>query len=99
MDEITTHNYGMSLVKHRTSFALDDQTIVRLRRLAARWDVSQAEVVRRAVEIADQQDQRSGSIVAERLRVYQARQSLDRERLEAYLSDVRDQRGDWRSAP
>lgn len=38
---------------HRTTFALDSATAQRLKRLAARWQVSQAEVVRRSVEQAD----------------------------------------------
>lgn len=38
---------------HRTTFALDEPTARRLKRLAARWKVSQAEVVRRSVEQAE----------------------------------------------
>ena len=34
---------GMPTRTHRTSFALDDATARRLKRLAARWNVSQAE--------------------------------------------------------
>ena len=44
---------GMSKMTHRTTFALDEATAQRLKRLAARWDVSQAEVVRRSVERAE----------------------------------------------
>jgi len=38
---------------HRTTFALDDTTARRLKRLAMRWQVSQAEVVRRSLEQAE----------------------------------------------
>jgi predicted transcriptional regulator len=41
---------------HRTTFALDETTANRLKRLAARWNVSQAEVVRRSVEKAEQSE-------------------------------------------
>ena len=44
---------GMSTMTHRTTFALDKGTAQRLKRLAARWGVSQAEVVRRSVEQAE----------------------------------------------
>lgn len=37
---------------HRTSFSLDESTTGKLKRLAARWNVSQAEVVRRSAGLA-----------------------------------------------
>lgn len=44
----------MSKMTVRASYALDEPTAARIRRLAARWRVSQAEVIRRAVrEAAD----------------------------------------------
>lgn len=43
----------MPTMSHRTTFALDEATASRLKRLAARWQVSQAEVVRRSVEQAE----------------------------------------------
>ena len=46
-------NDGMPAMTHRTTFALDEPTARRLKRLAARWKVSQAEVVRRSVEQAE----------------------------------------------
>lgn len=52
-------NDGMSTMTHRTTFALDETTAHRLKRLAARWKVSQAEVVRRSVEKAEQADTQS----------------------------------------
>jgi hypothetical protein len=41
---------------YRTTFALDEQTCQRLNRLAARWKVSRAEVVRRSLEKTEQAD-------------------------------------------
>jgi predicted transcriptional regulator len=43
----------MAVMTHRTTFSLDAETMRRLKRLAARWQVSQAEVVRRAVAEAE----------------------------------------------
>ena len=43
----------MPPMTHRTTFALDEPTARRLKWLAARWKVSQAEVVRRSVEQAE----------------------------------------------
>ena len=45
--------YGMATMVHRTTFALDDATVARIRRLAAQWHVSQAEVIRRVVASTD----------------------------------------------
>ena len=44
----------MPTMTHRTTFALDKATAQRLKRLAARWQVSQAEVVRRSLEKTEQ---------------------------------------------
>ena len=44
---------GMATMTHRTTFALDEATAQRIRSLAASWKVSQAEVVRRVVSLAD----------------------------------------------
>jgi predicted transcriptional regulator len=43
----------MTTMIHRTTFALDETTARRLKRLAKLWNVSQAEVVRRSVEHSD----------------------------------------------
>jgi hypothetical protein len=52
----------MKTMTHRTTFALDSTTALRLRRLAAIWQVSQAEVVRRSVDMADQREQSTPGI-------------------------------------
>ncbi|MFZ4774654.1 MAG: hypothetical protein ACOYM3_04780 [Terrimicrobiaceae bacterium] len=61
----------MAIMTHRTTFALDETTTLRLKRLAALWNVSQAEVVRRSVETAENQ---CSSDSAARRRIQAARE-------------------------
>lgn len=91
------YHYGMSeaISKHRTSFALDEATADRLRRLSRIWGVSQAEVVRRAVRLADESSASRLESVAERLEAYQKGERLDRRRAEDYLDQVHADRGEW----
>jgi Ribbon-helix-helix protein, copG family len=90
-------NDGMSSMVHRTTFALDKLTAKRLRRLAALWNVSQAEVVRRAVAQAE-----AAATVAKPDPVallgalHASGQGLDVGRAEDYLSEVRENREHWR---
>lgn len=44
----------MANMSVRSSYALDPQTSLRIKRLAKAWGVSQAEVIRRSVQQADQ---------------------------------------------
>lgn len=83
---------------HRTSFALDHATVERLQRLARRWNVSQAEVVRRAVRAAADQADAEGDSVSERLDQYRAGNRLASEEADAYLSRVREDRSEWTRA-
>jgi hypothetical protein len=46
--------YGMAIMTHRATFALDARAITRLKKLAMLWGASQAEVIRRSLEIAEQ---------------------------------------------
>ena len=46
-------NDGMAVMIHRCTFALDEGTTQRIRKLAEQWNVSQAEVIRRAVARAE----------------------------------------------
>jgi predicted transcriptional regulator len=59
--------YGMPTMTHRTTFALDEATAQRLKRLSSRWNVSQAEVVRRSVEQAEKEITSSQSEIEHRL--------------------------------
>jgi len=47
------HHHGMQTMGYRTTFAFDGGTMRRLKNQAARWQVSQAEVVRRALSLAE----------------------------------------------
>lgn len=92
---ITAHHYGMVQTKYRTSFALDQITIERLRQLAVRWNISQAEVVRRAVERMAQQDSVQTDALRRRLGEYRAQGTLAAETAEQYLSEVAAARAEW----
>ncbi|MFP4302838.1 MAG: ribbon-helix-helix protein, CopG family [Spirochaetaceae bacterium] len=85
----------MQTTKHRTSFALDEATVERLRRLARRWDVSQAEVVRRAVKLAEDHDEKNSESVRERLRGYQEDGNLTADSAGQYLKQVAKDRERW----
>jgi len=45
----------MATMNQRSTYALDSGTILAIRELAARWNVSQAEVIRRSVRQAAEQ--------------------------------------------
>lgn len=88
---------GMSRTSHRTTFALDQSTADRLKRLSLRWQVSQAEVVRRAVEQAEAQANASDPNPLSRLRqLREAGQSLTLEAADAYMCEVYQDRRNWR---
>jgi hypothetical protein len=88
---------GMAKMTCRTAFALDDKTIQRLKYLAARWRVSQAEVVRRAVAQAEAQPEPQISDPVAMLRYLQeSGQGPDSKKAEAYLAQVYADRKRWR---
>lgn len=79
---------------YRTTFAFDGDTMRRLKNLAARWQVSQAEVVRRALSQAETQADAPDPLKA--LKAYHARGGLDGKVAEKYLCEVREDRERWR---
>lgn len=81
---------------HRTSFALDRETVQRLRRLAAVWQVSQAEVVRRAVAMADEAGGRATDPASGLRALHGSGRGLVREAAERYLAEVAADRRAWR---
>ena len=88
---------GMALMTHRTTFALDKDTAKRLRSLAKRWKVSQAEVVRRAVETAEKQSSPEGSNPGSRLlELFANGQGLDADTAAGYIGEVYQDRQNWR---
>lgn len=82
---------------HRTTFALDETTAVRLKRLAVLWRVSQAEVVRRSLEQAEKQEesQRPDPIALLR-RLHENGGGLDQREARTYLAEVYEARKHWR---
>lgn len=88
---------GMAIMSYRTTFALDESTMSNLKKLAARWNVSQAEVVRRAVAQAEAQDGSARPDPVELLKALHAqRQGLSPKKAQAYLAQVRADRKKWR---
>ena len=87
----------MATMTHRTTFALDDTTATRLKLLAARWQVSQAEVVRRSLEQADKlTESRKTDPIAMLRRLHEKGGGLDPAKAEAYLAEVYEDRKHWR---
>ena len=82
---------------HRTTIALDETTAHRLKRLAARWRVSQAEVVRRSLEQAERQmESQKPDPIAPLRKLHENGGGLDRKKAAAYLAEVYEDRKRWR---
>jgi hypothetical protein len=94
---IMVHHDGMQTMGYRTTFAFDNDTMRRLRNLAARWQVSQAEVVRRALSQAETLECSDAPNPLDALKSYHAHGGLDRGKAEKYLCEVRESRESWRS--
>ena len=87
----------MQTMTHRTTFALDRTTAVRLKRLATLWHVSQAEVVRRSLEQAEKLvESQKPDPVAMLRRLHEKGGGLDRKKADAYLAEVHEDRKHWR---
>ena len=87
---------GMKRMQYRTTFALDRDTVGRLKHLAGLWRVSQAEVVRRAVAQAEAKAE-SETDPAEALRsLHRSGKLMAREAAEDYLAEVDEDRRSWR---
>ena len=84
---------GMAVMTHRTTFALDEKTAQRLKRLSTKWHVSQAEAVRRSLEQAESADasaQKDPVVLLQRL--HEAGGGLAAEEAAAYMGQVREDR-------
>ncbi len=88
----------MATMTHRTTFALDDATAQRLKRLANRWRVSQAEVVRRSVEQAEEADETTQPDPLSLLKAYHAKGGLDKNRAQQWMKEIQDDRKRWRAS-
>ncbi len=86
----------MPIAKHRTSFALDEATIEKMKKLAGHWGVSQAEVVRRAVGIAAEQTAGETEGLLEKIYLYQRAGRVSRDQADAYIEELAESRAEWR---
>lgn len=87
---------AMPSMTHRATFALDEVTAGRLKRLAATWQVSQAEVVRRAVAEVDRASPTVKQDPLEMLRAYHAKGGFDPAKATAFSAEVAENRNHWR---
>jgi len=85
---------GMANMVHRTTFSLDQTTVARIRRLAAEWKVSQAEVIRRVVASTDAATKLDPLAMLDAL--HQSGGGLSSAKAESYLTAVHEGRKDWR---
>ncbi len=86
----------MKAMTERTTFALDRGTVGRLRRLSGVWQVSQAEVVRRAIALADASERQDADASVALRALHADGKTLVREAAAAYLAEVDAARRDWR---
>jgi len=82
-------------MNRRTTFALDDETMQRLKTLALIWHVSQAEVVRRAVEMAELKIKTETDRKLNQLQQFHKSAGMKIEVSDAYLDEVAENRADW----
>ncbi|MBE2204865.1 MAG: ribbon-helix-helix protein, CopG family [Chthoniobacterales bacterium] len=83
---------------HRTTFALDEATARRLRQLSARWNVSQAEVVRRSLEQAEKTASEKPNPVALLRQLHEKGGGIDRETADKWITEVYEDRKHWRAS-
>jgi len=86
----------MATMTHRSTFALDEATTQRIRNLSTLWQVSQAEVIRRAVAQADAPPAKPDPLaLLEQLHL--SAQGLTAGDAGAYLAEIRADRQQWRA--
>lgn len=92
---LMVHTYGMPTMNKRATYALDEATIQRIKKLSALMHVSQAEVVRRAVALAEKISDDQALEKLERIRAYHEAGGISAEKAEQYLGEVRENRSSW----
>ena len=85
-------------MSHRVTFALDTPTVTRLQRLSKQWQVSQAEVVRRAIAQAAEPAP-AANPVAMLQRLHADGQGLSATQADEYLKQVREDRLGYSNSP
>lgn len=86
--------YGMAIMIYRSTFALDEPTVKRIKELATLWQVSQAEVVRRVV--ASTETAVPPDPVALLHELHRAGAGLTAAAAKTYMTEVRAARKTWR---
>lgn len=90
---------GMATMTYRTTFAFDQSTIQRLKKLSSRWNVSQAETIRRALSQAEQSDAASQPDPVSMLKtLHTSGRGLSKKAGAAYLKEVYHDRKHWRTS-
>ncbi len=88
---------GVATMTHRTTFALDEATAKRLKRLSKKWQVSQAEVVRRSLEQSEAAETASKVDPVHLLQELHAQgKGVLQEDALAYVAEIRSDRKQWR---
>ena len=83
----------MAKLTIRSTFALDQETVAALDRLARRWEMSKSEVLRRIVDAAarvEEVDSASDALAA--LDEVQTRLALTEEQANAWIAEIRAER-------
>ncbi|MBU3665868.1 MAG: hypothetical protein FGM15_08355 [Chthoniobacterales bacterium] len=87
------------MMTHRTTFALDETTAQRLKRLAKLWNVSQAEVVRRSVERSERTAQATKYDPVALLRDLHAKGAgLAKTEADRWIAETYEDRKNWRAS-
>lgn len=90
---------GMATMTHRTTFAFDQGTIQRLKKLSSRWRVSQAETIRRALSQAEESNAiAQPDPVSTLKKLHTSGRGLSKKRGAAYLKEVYTNRKYWRAS-
>lgn len=88
---------GMPTMTHRTTFALDEASAQRLKRLATRLRISQAEVVRRSLEQTEKSiDIEKPDPISMLRRLHESGGGIDPARAETWMAEIRENRKHWR---
>ena len=87
---------GMKEMKYRTTFALNEATIGRLKHLSSIWQTSQAEVVRRSIALADEAVAIESDPAFSLRELHASGNLLAREDAEEYLTHIHEDRQSMR---
>ncbi len=89
------YNDIMKTMLKRTTISLDEATVNKLQQLSQLWGVSQAEVVRRAIDSAEKSSSHPLSLV-ENLTAYWEKGGLDPNSVDKFLQEWTADRDSWR---